>query len=103
MRTVGQGRLNVTATGRRRAQVLEPADARERPGRSASSTSARPIVTAPPTTTAGTAPSSAAASARLERAELVRGADEHHLDREHASAQLVRRDDARRSSRGCSC
>ena len=41
--------------------------------------------------------------AGLEGAELVRGADEHHLDREHAPAQLVGRRERDGRRRGCSC
>ena len=48
-------------------------------------------VSAPPTTTAGTAPISAAATPGLERAELVRRADEHPLDGVDAPAHVVRR------------
>ena len=39
----------------------------------------------------------------LERAELIRGADEHHLDRVHPAPQPVGRWPARPSSSGCSC
>ena len=53
----------------------------------------------PPSTTAGTGAEQRRGGAGLERAELVRGADEDVLDREHAPAQLVGRDhrDGRRA------
>ena len=52
----------------------------------------RPAVSRdPPTSTAGTAPSNAATTPRLEFAEFVRGADEHRVHRADTTADLVGR------------
>ncbi len=63
----------------------------------------QPIITAPPATTAATVPINDASHARLERAELVRGADEHPLDCADAALQLGRRHERELSWSGCSC
>ena len=82
-----------SAGARRRAAARRAGRRARAPGRSAYQPTAIAIVSTPPITTAGTAPTSAAATPGLERAELVRGADEHHLDGVDAAAQLVRRDE----------
>ena len=51
-----------------------------------------PIVAIPPATTRRHRPDEPRDDARLEGAELVRGADEDHLDGRHPPAELVRRD-----------
>ena len=70
---------------------MQRTDARElRPDARTSTTTSS--VAKPPPTTDAVGPNSAAVDAALERAELVREADEHVVDRRDAAAQVIGRD-----------